>query len=70
MKTVAMMLKDLRLICRDRFGLIALLIVPIVVIMVVASATPKVITTSSINGGSETARPTARKYSATWKVNV
>ncbi|MGC2493303.1 ABC transporter permease [Candidatus Binatus sp.] len=39
MKTVAMMLKDLRLICRDRFGLIALLVVPIVVIMVVASAT-------------------------------
>ena len=39
MKTAAMMLKDLRLICRDRFGLIALLIVPIVVIMVVASAT-------------------------------
>jgi ABC-type multidrug transport system permease subunit len=39
MKTVAMMLKDLRLICRDRYGLIALLVVPIVVIMVVASAT-------------------------------
>jgi len=35
MKTAAMMLKDLRLICRDRFGLIALLIVPIVVIVVV-----------------------------------
>ena len=34
-----MMLKDLRLIGRDRFGLIALLIVPIVVIVVVASAT-------------------------------
>ena len=39
MKTVAMMLKDLRLICRDHYGLIALLVVPIVVIMVVASAT-------------------------------
>jgi hypothetical protein len=35
----AVMLKDLRLICRDRFGLVALLIVPILVIMVVASAT-------------------------------
>ena len=34
-----MMLKDLRLICRDRYGLIALLVVPIVVIVVVASAT-------------------------------
>src|SRR5215472_7234311 len=33
------MLKDLRLIARDHFGLIALLGVPIVVIMVVASAT-------------------------------
>ena len=39
MKTVAMMMKDLRLICRDRYGLIALLVVPIVVIMVVAAAT-------------------------------
>src|ERR1700687_3237512 len=39
MKMAAMMLKDLRLICRDRYGLIALLIVPIVVIVVVASAT-------------------------------
>src|SRR5215469_5158837 len=33
------MLKDLRLIGRDHFGLIALLLVPIVVIMVIASAT-------------------------------
>ena len=39
MKTLAVMLKDLRLISRDHFGLIALLIVPIVVIMLVASAT-------------------------------
>jgi ABC-type multidrug transport system permease subunit len=38
-KTVAVMLKDLRLISRDHFGLIALLFVPIVVIMVIASAT-------------------------------
>jgi ABC-2 type transport system permease protein len=35
----AVMLKDLKLIGRDRAGLIALLVVPIVVIMVVASAT-------------------------------
>jgi hypothetical protein len=33
------MLKDLRLISRDRFGLVALLVVPIVVIMVIAAAT-------------------------------
>jgi ABC-2 type transport system permease protein len=39
MKTIAVMLKDLRLICRDRFGLLGLLVVPIVVIMVVAVAT-------------------------------
>jgi ABC-type multidrug transport system permease subunit len=39
MKTIAVTLKDLRLIMRDRFGFIALLLVPIVVIMVVASAT-------------------------------
>jgi ABC-type multidrug transport system permease subunit len=39
MKTVAVMMKDLRLICRDRFGLLGLLVVPIVVIMVVATAT-------------------------------
>src|SRR5260370_533226 len=39
MKTIAVMLKDLRLILRDRFGFIALLVVPIVVIVVVASAT-------------------------------
>jgi ABC-type multidrug transport system permease subunit len=39
MKTIAIMLKDLRLICRDRFGLLGLLLVPIVVIMVVAVAT-------------------------------
>jgi ABC-type multidrug transport system permease subunit len=38
-KTLAVMLKDLRLISRDRFGLVALLVVPIVVIMVVAAAT-------------------------------
>ena len=39
MKTFAVMLKDLRLICRDGFGFIALLLVPIVVIVVVATAT-------------------------------
>jgi ABC-type multidrug transport system permease subunit len=39
MKTVAVMLKDLRLICRDLFGLIALLAVPLVVIVVIATAT-------------------------------
>ena len=39
MKTLAVMLKDLRLICRDGFGFIALLLVPIVVIVVVATAT-------------------------------
>ena len=39
MKTLAVTLKDLRLICRDRIGLIALLVVPIVVIIVVACAT-------------------------------
>jgi len=39
MKTIAVMLKDLRLICRDGFGFIALLLVPIVVIVVVATAT-------------------------------
>src|SRR5215469_15865866 len=33
------MLKDLRLICRDRFGILGLLVVPIVVIMVVSVAT-------------------------------
>jgi ABC-type multidrug transport system permease subunit len=38
-KTVAVMLKDFRLICRDRFGLLGLLLVPIVVIMVIAIAT-------------------------------
>jgi ABC-2 type transport system permease protein len=38
-KMFAVMLKDLKLIGRDRAGLIALLVVPIVVIMVVASAT-------------------------------
>jgi ABC-type multidrug transport system permease subunit len=38
-KTLAVMLKDLRLIGRDHFGLIAVLVVPIVVIIVVASAT-------------------------------
>jgi ABC-2 type transport system permease protein len=38
-KTLAVMLKDLRLISRDRFGLVGLLLVPIVVIMVIASAT-------------------------------
>jgi ABC-type multidrug transport system permease subunit len=38
-KTLAVMLKDLRLIGRDHFGLIALLMVPMVVIMVIASAT-------------------------------
>jgi ABC-type multidrug transport system permease subunit len=38
-KTLAVMLKDLRLIGRDRFGLLALLAVPIVVIVVVAAAT-------------------------------
>ena len=39
MKTFDVMLKDLKLISRDHFGLIALLIVPIVVIMLVAAAT-------------------------------
>ncbi|HEY2487506.1 MAG TPA: ABC transporter permease, partial [Candidatus Binataceae bacterium] len=39
MKTLAVMLKDLRLISRDHFGLVALMIVPIVVIMLVATAT-------------------------------
>jgi ABC-type multidrug transport system permease subunit len=38
-KTLAVMLKDLRLIGRDHFGLVALLLVPIVVIVVIASAT-------------------------------
>src|SRR5271167_3547163 len=33
------MLKDLRLISRDRVGLLALLVVPIVVMVIVASAT-------------------------------
>jgi ABC-type multidrug transport system permease subunit len=39
MKTVAVMLNDLRLISRDHFGFITLLLVPIIVIMLVASAT-------------------------------
>jgi ABC-type multidrug transport system permease subunit len=39
MKTLTLMLKDLRLIARDRVGLVGLLVVPIVVIMVVAAAT-------------------------------
>ena len=39
MKIFAVMLKDLRLISRDRFALVSLLIVPMVVILVVASAT-------------------------------
>ena len=39
MKIFAIMLKDLRLIGRDRFALASLLIVPMVVILVVASAT-------------------------------
>jgi ABC-type multidrug transport system permease subunit len=38
-KTLTVMLKDLRLISRDRSGLIALLVVPIVVIVVIAAAT-------------------------------
>jgi ABC-type multidrug transport system permease subunit len=38
-KMLAVMLKDLRLICRDRYGLVGLLVVPIVVIMVIAAAT-------------------------------
>jgi ABC-type multidrug transport system permease subunit len=38
-KTLSVMIKDLRLIWRDRFGLAALLLVPIVVIMVIAAAT-------------------------------
>jgi ABC-2 type transport system permease protein len=42
------MLKDLRLISRDHAGLIALLVVPIVVITVVASATHSANTTRSI----------------------
>ena len=39
MKMLSVMLKDLRLISRDRFALVSLLVVPIVVILVVASAT-------------------------------
>jgi ABC-2 type transport system permease protein len=39
MNTLAVMLKDLRLIGRDLYGFIGLLLVPVVVIMVVASAT-------------------------------
>src|SRR6202022_4511085 len=39
MKIFAIMLKDLRLIGRDRLALASLLIVPVVVILVVASAT-------------------------------
>ena len=39
MKTLLVMLKDLRLISRDLFGFIALLLVPVIVIVVVASAT-------------------------------
>ena len=39
MKTLSVMLKDLRLISRDHFGLIGLLVVPLVVIVVIASAT-------------------------------
>ena len=39
MKTLAVMLKDLRLISRDHFGLAGLLVVPIAVIVVVAAAT-------------------------------
>ena len=39
MKTLTVMLKDLRLIGRDRFGLVGMLVVPIVVIMVIAVAT-------------------------------
>jgi hypothetical protein len=39
MKIFAIMLKDLRLIGRDRLALASLLIVPMVVILVVASAT-------------------------------
>jgi len=38
-KTLTVMLKDLRLIGRDRFGLVGMLVVPIVVIMVIAVAT-------------------------------
>jgi ABC-2 type transport system permease protein len=38
-KTLTVMMKDLRLIGRDRVGLLGLLIVPIVVIMVIAVAT-------------------------------
>src|ERR1700737_4799306 len=39
MKVFSVMLKDLRLIARDRLALASLLIVPVVVILVVASAT-------------------------------
>ena len=48
MKTFTVMLKDLRLICRDRIGLVGLLAVPIVVIMVVAVATQSGSGTKSI----------------------
>jgi hypothetical protein len=39
MKTLTIMLKDLRVLGRDRYGLIGMLVVPIVVIMVIAIAT-------------------------------
>ena len=39
MKTLTVMLKDLRLISRDYFGLIGLLVVPLIVIVVIATAT-------------------------------
>jgi ABC-type multidrug transport system permease subunit len=38
-KTLSVMLKDLRLISRDHFGLIGLLVVPLIVIVVIAAAT-------------------------------
>jgi hypothetical protein len=47
-KLIAVMLKDLRLISRDYPGLIALLVVPIVVITVIASATQSSSITKSI----------------------
>jgi ABC-type multidrug transport system permease subunit len=47
-KTLVVMLKDLRLIIRDRFGLVELLAVPMVVITVVAIATQSVESSKSI----------------------
>jgi ABC-type multidrug transport system permease subunit len=42
------MIKDLRLICRDRFGLLGILLVPLVVIVVIAMATQSVSSSKNI----------------------